>query len=138
MNYLVINKEEREVNGVKFNIWYGFRQIKNEKGEYIDQGLVPAKDKDGKAIMKARSTKVIPVGDAIKELDNIGYPCRIALDDNAKFNNKATYSVDIDKKKDGTVKLDKNGKQHAVIYIRKVTQGYKLQPKMSLEDIDNL
>lgn len=139
VKYLVINKEEREVNGVKFPVWYGFRQHKDDNGQYVDEGLFPATDKEGKSIMKAKSTKVVPVGDIAKQLDNIGYPLRLTLDENDKCaDGKSSFSIDIDKKKDGTIKLDKNGKQHAVIYIRKITQAYKLAPRMTLDDIDNL
>ena len=139
VNYLVVNKEDREINGVKFPVWYGFRQHKDENGQYVDDGLYPTTDKEGKSVFKARSIKVIPVGDVAKELDTIGYPCRLTLDDDDKTKDgKTSFSVDIDKKKDGTIKLDKNGKKHAVIYIRKITHAYKLTARMTLADIDNI
>ena len=134
--YLVVNKEERTVDNKTFPIWYGFRQHKDEKGYYQDD-LTPSTDKDGKPIMVARSIKVVPTKNAIEELDKLGYPCRLTLDTSETFNDRATFQVDIDKKKDGTIKFDKNGRKHAVIYIRHAN-GYKIERKMTMEDIDNL
>lgn len=134
--YLVVNKDTRTGDKGDFPVWYGFRQQKDEQGYYQDI-LTPATDKDGKPTMVAKAIKVVPTKDAIAELDKIGYPCRLTLDDSEKFNGKSTFAVDIDKKKDGTIKLDKYGKKHSVIYIRHAN-GYKIEKRMKLEDIDSI
>ena len=140
-SYLMLCKKKvTDSSGKSFYVVFGYRQTQDDKGEYHDV-LSSIIDKEGQQQFVARSVKVA-LGETLrKKLDaEDKYPYRLTLDSEFKLpDGRDSYYVTINKDKDGKVRLDNNGNQHAIVVIRDVV-AYEAVPlkSLTLDDIDNI
>ena len=137
---MLCKKKVTDNSGKSFYVVFGYRQTKDENGEYQDV-LSSIIDKEGQQQFVARSVKVA-LGEALrKKLDTEDkYPYRLTLDSEFKLaDGRDSYYVTINKDKEGKVRLDNNGNQHAIVVIRDVV-AYEPVPlkSLTLDDIDNI
>lgn len=139
--YLMLCKKVVKTNdGQEFPTYFGYRQGITDEGDFYDE-LSPAIDKEGNSIMVARAVKVRLSKLLEAKLNSmVKFPCRLTLDITAKTENgKAQYFVTKDKDKNGNPRLDKHGKQHAVVVINDVVAFEEVERQSyTLSDIDSL
>ena len=123
-----------------FPVTFCYRQVENPDGTYTDV-LTPGIDNDGKPTMYAKSIKVALSSALRKKLEAEGqYPYRVVLDSDLKCDDGSeSYYITVDKKENGDIRLDKNGKKHCIVVIRKFAS-YEPLPHnaITFDDIDNI
>ena len=133
LDYIILLKKEITDGNRKFPVFYGYHQVLNKEGNDYEDVLVPAKDKDGKPIMKARNFKVV-LRDKVKELllKDDKFPYRLSLEKGLD------YFITIDKDTNKQPRLDKYGKRHAVVVIESFNDFNSVRTSMTFDDIDNI
>lgn len=130
-------KERTGKNGNKFFQYFCYRQqFDTVTSQYLTV-LVPSTDKDGNAIMLAKSIHVAfdpKLQEEISKLTEFPYLLEIEQDDTTGIRD---FFIGIDKNRDGTPKLDKQGHKHPLLYLfsyRKLTPAPKVN--MTFEDAE--
>ena len=133
---LVLSKEVTKDNH-KFTVYYGYRQDKNDKGEFVDR-LTPITDKEGKPAMISKSIKVALTAEFIEKHKDKQFPLFITLDMNKKGKDgKSVAYVTVDKDSSKKVRKDKNGNKHLILVIKDAEAVAEAPRKSySLDDLD--
>lgn len=133
---LVLSKEVTKDNH-KFTVYYGYRQDKNEKGEFVDR-LTPITDKEGKPAMISKSIKVALTDEFLNKHSDKAFPLFVTLDMNKKDKEgKSLAYVTVDKDANKKVRKDKNGNKHLILIIRDAEEVIEAPRKSySLDDVD--
>ena len=130
-------KERTGKNGNKFYQYFCYRQQLDPATSQYLTVLVPATDKDGNAIMVAKSIHVAfdpELQKEIAELKEFPYLIEIEQDEATGIRD---YFIGNDKNRDGTPKLDKEGRKHPLLYLfsyRSLTPAPKVN--MTFEDAE--
>lgn len=134
---LVLSKEVSKDNH-KFTVYYGYRQDKNEKGEFVDR-LTTTIGNDGKPVTISKSIKVALTEDFIKKYNDRHFPLFVTLDMDKKDKQGHSLAyVTVDKDSNKNVRKDKNGKKHLILVIKDAEEVIEAPRKSySLDDVDS-
>ena len=117
-------KPVKDKQNKEFPSLFGYKVDKQEDGTFKTREY-PTVAPDGSTVMKAKSFKV-GLGETLAAkltVDNNQFPYIVTYDDEVvdKDGKKVNY-IKVDKDKDKKVRLDKNGRRHAVLVIREVIE----------------
>ena len=129
-SYLKLCSKKVAANGKAFNVYFGYRM--NANGNPILT--------KGETDSYAKSIRVVLLGKAKKYVEDkdTRLPVIFTFDDDKRDTNGfGQFSIKIDKKVDGTVRLDKNGARHLVILINDYDDvKYDKPTPLSFADVD--
>lgn len=133
---LVLSKEVSKDNH-KFTVYYGYRQDKNEKGEFVDRQTTTIGN-DGKPVTISKSIKVALTEDFLKKHEGKSFPLFVTIDmDKKDKEGKSLAYVTVDKDSNKVVRKDKNGKKHLILVIKEAEEVIEAPRKSySLDDVD--
>ena len=104
-------------NGNKFYQYFCYRQQPDPATGQFLTVMVPTTDKDGKPIMIAKSIHVAfdaAIKSQMEELNEYPYLLEVEKDE---VTGVKDFFIGVDKNRDGTPKLDKQGKKHPLLYL---------------------
>ena len=129
-SYLKLCSKKVASNGKAFTVYFGYRM--NSNGNPILT--------KGETDSYAKSIRVVLLGKAKKYVEDkdTRLPVIFTFDDDKRDTNGfGQYSIKVDKKVDGTVRLDKNGNRHLVILINDYDDvKYDKPTPLSFADVD--
>ena len=135
----VCSKEVTTSDGKNFTTYFGYVFSINAKGDLINRTHTVV-DKDGKAKdipVSIRVHLMNPIKDKLIKENN--FPYMLAVDPSRNIKEGSSdYFITKDKKKDGTLRLDKNGNFHYIMVISDCITYYHTDPtSVSLTDFVN-
>ena len=133
---LVLSKEITKDNN-KFTVYYGYRQDKNEKGEFVDRKTMIT-DENGQPKEISRPIKVALAKSFLDANKDKSFPLFVTLDMSKKDKegNSVAY-VNVDRDSNKNVRKDKNGKKHLILVIKEAEEVIEAPRKSySLDDVD--
>lgn len=128
-NFKVCSKKVA-YNGKTFVVYFGYR-FNSNGNPVLTKGENDSYAKSIRAVLLGKAK-------AYAEAKDTRFPLMLTFDDD-KVDDKGykQYTIKVDKKADGTVRLDKNGKKHLVILINDFDKAtYDKPTPLSFDDVD--